>query len=252
MTEQFLRTELLIGKEKLKNLHKSRVVVIGLGAVGSYAVEALARCGIGHMCLIDCDVIEESNINRQLYALHSTVGQSKAEAARVRVLDIYPECKVEAEKMFVHHYSIGKVIAFKPDIVIDAVDSLNAKVNILAELHQRGIFVISSMGAALRTDPTKVRYGDIAETRGCPLARLVRQRLKRMGIASGIRCVYSTESVARSMEDLDTADAVPVSFEQGRKRNPLGSLPTLTGIFGLTIAHYAIQRLIDDFKVPVK
>jgi len=246
MSNIFKRTEMLIGKQGLKQLHHSRIAVIGLGAVGSYAVEALARSGVGHLCLIDCDVVDESNINRQLYALHSTIGRSKAELARERVLDIYPQCKVEAEKMFMHSYSIGRVIAFKPDLVIDAVDSLNAKVNILAELHRRRIPVISSMGAALRTDPLKIRCGDLAETRGCPLAKLVRRRLKRMGIRNGITCVYSTEAVVRPSDDAELCENEMTTFDQGRKRAPLGSLPTLTGIFGLTIAHDAIQRIIKS------
>ncbi len=245
MSEIFQRTELLIGSAKLERLRQSRVAVIGLGAVGSYAVEALARAGVGNLLLIDHDVIEQSNINRQLYALHSTLGMPKADLAADRVKDINPQCCVTAEKMFVDADSLELIFSFQPDVVVDAVDSLNAKVNILAGIYRQRIPVISSMGAALRTDPLLVRYGDISETRGCPLARLVRQRLKRMGINKGIGCVYSTENVALHAADQNLCDeTVPVS--QGRPRRPLGSLPTLTGIFGLTVAHYTIQRIIMD------
>ena len=248
MSKQFLRTELLIGKEKLARLHKSRVAVIGLGAVGSYAVEALARAGIGHLCVIDCDVINESNINRQLYALHSTVGRAKVELAKERILDIYPKCKVEGLQMFAHSYSIGRVMEFRPDLVLDAVDSLNAKAGILAELHTRGVPVLSSMGAALRRDPSKIKFGDISETRGCPLAKLLRKRLRHKGIKSGIACVYSTEETTGLFEEEAAAEegTEDTPFWQGRKRSPLGSLPTLTGIFGLTLAHYAIEFLVKD------
>lgn len=245
MSEIFQRTELLIGSAKLERLRQSRVAVIGLGAVGSYAVEALARAGVGNLLLIDHDVIEQSNINRQLYALHSTLGMSKADLAADRVKDINPQCCVAAEKMFVDADSLEHIFSFQPDAVVDAVDSLNAKVNILAGIYRQGIPVISSMGAALRTDPLLVRCGDISETHGCPLARLVRQRLKRMGINKGIDCVYSTENVAAYAEDQNFFDET-VSVSQGRPRRPLGSLPTLTGIFGLTVAHYTIQRIITD------
>jgi tRNA A37 threonylcarbamoyladenosine dehydratase len=245
MSEIFKRTELLLGKSKLAKLHKGRVAIIGLGAVGSYAVEALARAGVGQLLLVDCDVIDETNINRQLYALHSTIGRDKVELARERVLDINPDCKVEIEKMFAHSYSIGSVFAFQPDMIIDAVDSLNAKVNILAEIYRHKIPVISSMGAAVRKDPTKIRFDDISHTHGCPLASLVRKRLKKIGIHEGIQCVYSTEPVILN-EDAEEAEEVEVS--QGRKRKVLGSMSTITGIFGLTVAHHTIETLIGGFS----
>ena len=245
MSEIFRRTELLLGKEKLARLKKARVVVIGMGAVGSYAVEGLARAGISHLCLADCDSVDPSNINRQLYALHSTVGKKKVQLARERVCDINPGCRVKAIAIFAHHYSIGKILAFQPDLVIDAIDSLNAKVNVIAEIHTRGIPMISSMGAALKTDPSKIRTGDLFSTRGCALARVVRRRLRRLGIREGVRCVYSTEptgadALADPMQDSRASD-------QGRKRNVMGSLSTITGIFGLTVAHYAIEILIGGF-----
>ncbi|MEW5895945.1 MAG: tRNA threonylcarbamoyladenosine dehydratase [Candidatus Omnitrophota bacterium] len=251
MMKQFLRTELLLGKDRVRTLHHRKVAVIGLGAVGSYAVEALARAGVGNFFLVDCDVIEESNINRQLYALHSTVGQDKVQVARERVLDINPKCRVKVERIFMHHYSIGAVFAFEPDLIVDAVDSLNAKVSILAEIHRRGVPVISSMGAALRKDPSKIKFGDISHTWGCPLAKSVRKRLRRLGIREGISCVYSTEEVpalAEAEGGEETIESVEKPGEnfQGRPRRPLGSLPTVCGIFGLTVAHYAVELLIKE------
>jgi len=246
MSGTFKRTELLLGKEKLDRLKRARVAVIGLGAVGGYAVEGLARAAVGHLCLADCDVVDESNINRQILALHSTIGCKKVDLANDRVLDIHPACRVEAVEIFAHHYSIGKILSFQPDLVIDAIDSLNPKVNVLAELHARGVPVISSMGAALKTDPSRIHFGDLFSTRGCSLARVVRQRLRRLGIRHGIQCVYSTEPT-RGEALLSPEDGAGTSTEQGRRRNILGSMSTITGIFGLTIAHYAIEMLIGGF-----
>jgi len=248
MLNIFERTELLLGAHKLSQLKKARVAVIGLGAVGGYALEGLARAAVGHLCLADCDVVDPSNINRQILALHSTIGQKKADVARGRVLDINPSCRVQAVEIFAHHYSIGKILSFQPDLVIDAIDSLNPKVNVLAELHARGVSVISSMGAALKTDPTRIHFGDLFATRGCPLARVVRQRLRRLGIREGIPCVYSTESTGNESLACPFDGAAGSSTDQGRRRNILGSMPTITGIFGLTIAHYAIETLIGGFN----
>lgn len=245
MSKIFRRTELLIGKAKFKQLSKARVAVLGLGAVGSYAVEGLARAGVENLFLVDCDVVVESNLNRQLYALHSTIGKKKTILAQKRVCDINPECRVEVADMFAHHYSIGKVLAFKPDLVIDAIDSLNAKVNVVAEIYRRDVPIISSMGAALKTDPSKIHFGDVFATRGCALARVVRRRLRRLGINKGIMCVYSTQATA------DEALADPEEGDdpgQGRPRNVMGSLSTVTGIFGLTLAHHAIEFLIGGFE----
>jgi len=183
----------LIGKEALAKLKGARVAVFGLGAVGSYAVEALARAGIGFLRLVDCDVVRPSNINRQIFALESTLNRPKAEVAAERVLDINPACKVEAMHEFAGKSTISKLLEKPLDAVIDAIDSVSPKVELIAAAVHSGIQVVSSMGAATRMDPAAVRLGDISETDVCPLARYVRKRLRRRGITTGFRCVFSIE-----------------------------------------------------------
>ena len=242
--ERFYRTERLIGGEKLKQLLETRIAVIGLGAVGGYAVEGLARTGIGHLLLIDHDRISISNINRQIYALESTVGRPKAELARERVLDINPRADVTAHEFFVDTAGHETVIAWKPDIVIDAIDSLTPKAELLAGMYRRSVPVVSSMGAALRTDPGQIRTGDIFDTINCPLARKIRNMLKRRNVGRGIQCVYSLEIPEFTYIDPDMEECAEEPPARGRSRNLLGSLATVTGIFGLTLANLAIMTVL--------
>ncbi len=187
-------------------------------------------------------MIQPSNLNRQLYALHSTVGRPKAELAAERVRDINPACQVDARHLFVDRDSLPNVFAPPPDVLIDAIDSLGPKVNLLAAAHAAGVsLILSSMGAARRTDFRRVEIADIADTHDCPLARLVRKRLHRHGIRSGIRVVYSHEPVPEL--PLDTGGEEAPASQRGRPRAPLPSLPTLTGIFGLLLAHEAITHI---------
>jgi tRNA threonylcarbamoyladenosine dehydratase len=243
--DQFQRIELLIGERGLARLQAARVAVIGLGAVGSYATEALARAGIGHLRLVDFDVVAESNLNRQLYALHSTIGQPKAELARARVLDINPDCQVEALRVFVHADTMDEVLAGPPDLVVDAIDSYNPKLELLCALSARGIPAVSSMGAALRTDPTHIKLGRIADTKICPLARRLRKGLRQRDVTLDIPCVYSDELVDTSCIQEPDEDE-PRVIDRGRRRRTMGSLPTMTGIFGLTIANLALKMLLGD------
>jgi tRNA A37 threonylcarbamoyladenosine dehydratase len=242
--QRFSRIERFLGKEKLQKLHNSFVAVIGLGAVGSYAVEGLARSGIGRLLLVDFDKVNPSNINRQLYALESTVGKTKTEVARDRVLDINPRCQVEIKTVFVHTDTLPEIFAEKPDMVIDAIDSLTPKAELLTYCFQNNIPAFSSMGAALRTDPTLIRVADVFDVTDCPLGFQLRRRLRKKGVGRGINCVYSTEPVNF---DYHQPPAVPEPVEgiakRGRERNILGSLPTVTGIFGLTIANAVIRIL---------
>lgn len=240
--ERFFRTELLLGKEKLKKLHESKVTVIGLGAVGGYAVEALARSGVGNLRIVDFDVIKPSNINRHLWALTSTLGRKKVEVARERIYDIHPGCKVEALELFADNETLKVILDNKPDLVIDAIDSLNPKVQVLAACHRKKIPLISSMGAALRTDPFCISTGDLFEIKGCPLAGRIRKRLRKEGIQKGIFCVYSGQKQIPAAQE--PGDCVSESeYQRGRKRKPLGSMATLTGMFGLMVAHCAIELL---------
>ena len=221
------------------------MTVVGLGAVGGYALEGLVRAGIRHLRIIDHDTVQPSNINRQLLALETTIGRPKAEVARERVLAINSECRVEAMQLFAGEETLEQILEPRPDLLIDAIDSLNPKTQLLHGAYLSKIPVISSMGAALRTDPTLIRTGDLFETMNCPLAKHLRKRLRNRGVGEGIACVYSLEQVDFNYEmpsDDPVVGDTPYA-DRGRRRNILGSLPTVTGIFGLTIANQAIMRL---------
>lgn len=245
MEDRLARIRLMLGEERLERLKRSFVTVVGLGAVGSYAVEGLARSGVGRLRLVDFDVVRASNINRQLYALGSTLGRHKAELACERVLDINPHCRAERMNLFADEGTFNAILEGNPDLVIDAIDSLGPKAGLIAETVKRGLPLISSMGAALRTDPTAVRVGPLKEVKGCPLAAKVRSLLRKSGTHLDFTCVYSLEPVGE-LRGLREVDAETEYFEKGRRRAALGSLPTLTGIFGLAIANAAIQKLAAD------
>lgn len=243
--EQFRRIEMMVGEEGLARLQEAFVCVVGLGAVGSYAVEALARAGVGRLRLVDFDVVKESNINRQLYALHSTVGRAKVEVAVERVQDINPRCEIEGLKVFVHAETMDQVLEGPPDLIIDAIDSYAPKLELLCAVCERELPVISSMGAALRTEPGLVRVATIEQTQVCPLARRLRKGLRQRGVTTEIPCVYSDETVDKARvhppEELQEGEV-----ERGRRRRALGSLPTMTGIFGLTVANEGLRRVLGE------
>jgi len=245
--ERFIRTQRLLGAERFQLLQEKKVTVVGLGAVGGYVVEGLVRAGVCHLRLFDHDTVQPSNLNRQIIALETTLGRPKAEVARERVLAINSECKVDARQLFACDDTLDQILDPAPDLLIDAIDSLNPKTQLLQQAYLRQIPVISSMGAALRTDPTCIRAGDLFATSGCPLAKHLRRRLRRRGIDEGIPCIYSTEKINfdyRLSKEEAHGDDEP-SADRGRPRNVLGSLPTITGIFGLTIANLAIMRLSE-------
>ena len=253
MSDQFQRLEQMVGKAGLRRLQEAFVVVAGLGAVGSYAVEALARSGVGRLRLIDYDEVRPSNINRQLYALWNTVGRKKCELAVERVTAINPQCHVEALDLFVHVDTMPRVLAPTsegryPDYVIDAIDSLNPKLELVTALLASGLPFLSSMGAALRTDPTLVRIGPLREVTHCPLAAIVRKYLRRRDVSMDFDCIYSPEPVRHLRRDAVLPPEVSEEnfYPQGRKRASLGSLPTLTGIFGLTAANHVLLKLLGE------
>ena len=244
MTEDRLaRIRLLLGDEGVDRLKSSFVVVVGLGAVGSYAVEGLARAGVGRLRLVDFDILKTSNINRQLYALGSTIGRSKASVAAGRVLDINPDCRVEPLELFAASENFGAILDGGPDLVIDAIDSLGPKSYLIAETFRRKLPVISSMGAALRTDPGAVRVGPLSGTKGCPLAARLKYWLRKINVTPDFTCVYSVEPVGKLKKARQAVPDEKDIYERGRQRAALGSLPTVTGIFGLTIANAAILLL---------
>ncbi|MHB9038375.1 MAG: tRNA threonylcarbamoyladenosine dehydratase [Armatimonadota bacterium] len=244
--ERFCRIELMLGPDACARLREASVTVVGLGAVGSYAIEGLARSGVGRLRLVDFDKVVPSNINRQLYALTSTLGRPKCEVARERVLDINPDCKVESIHGFVDGETVTELIGECPGLVIDAIDSLNPKVELLSAVRAKEIPLISCLGAALRLDPTMIRIATIENVHHCPLGRAVRKRLKRRGVPIDFPCIFSDEPVpnplpiARPTSSLGEGHII----DRGRTRNTLGSMPTITGMFGLTAANLAIKILV--------
>lgn len=244
--ERFIRIIKLIGEKRFARLGACSITIVGLGAVGGQALESLARAGIGHFRLVDFDTIQPSNVNRQVLALTTNLGTAKVVAGRQRVEAINPDCTVEALELFAAEETMETILTPAPDLLIDAIDSLNPKIELLTSAFRRNIATISSMGAALRTDPAQIRYGDIFDSSGCPLAKHVRKRLRRRNVGRGIDCVYSTEPVDFEYQQAEPEDNAPAQASRGRKRNVLGSLPTLTGIFGHYIANQAILRLSDS------
>jgi tRNA A37 threonylcarbamoyladenosine dehydratase len=226
------------------------VTVVGLGAVGGYVVEGLVRAGVCHLRVVDFDTVQPSNLNRQLLALETTLGRPKAEVARERVLAINSDCRIEALQLFAGDDTLSRILEPEPDLLIDAIDSLNPKTQLLHEAYLRGIPTISSMGAALRTDPTLIRSGDLFTSSNCPLAKHLRKRLRRREVGEGIACVYSIEKIDfdYQLPEEERKTGETPHADRGRQRNVLGSLPTITGIFGLTIANQAIMHLsrIDE------
>jgi tRNA A37 threonylcarbamoyladenosine dehydratase len=248
-SEQFLRITRLLGEDAVQSLHTKKVVLVGLGAVGGMCLESLVRSGIGNLRIVDFDTVGITNLNRQILATYDTLGALKTEVARKRVLSINPECNLEVLSLFVQQETLDQILEGPVDLVIDAIDSLNPKCALLQEAYKRNIPVISSMGAALRRDPFLVRKADLMDTYGCPLARQVRSNLKKRGVGRGIEVVFSPELVRftyRKPEEEEHADFNEQIVDRGRRRNVLGSLPTITAIFGQQLAHLALSRLLDD------
>lgn len=232
MNDIYLRFESLIGKDTLLRLSGANVAIFGLGGVGSYTAEALARCGIGTMHLVDADVIEPSNINRQLYALHSTIGRKKTDIACERILDINPDIKLIKHSIFYLPDTADKVDLASCDYVVDAIDTVTAKIELILRCHQLGVPVISSMGTGNKLDPSRLMISDIYKTRVCPLAKVMRKELKKRDIPS-LKVVFSDE------EPLDS----------GMGRIP-GSCAFVPSVAGLMIASEVVKDILnEDFMV---
>lgn len=193
MKEQFSRTAQLLGNENVENLFDKHVIVFGVGGVGGYVVEALARSGVGKISIVDNDVVNESNINRQIIALHSTVGMQKVEVLKNRILDINPECQVFVHNQFFLPENSNDFDFSIYDYVVDAVDTVTAKLEIIKKSKESNVPVISSMGTGNKLNPMGFKVSDISKTKVCPLARVMRNELKKRGI-SKVKCVYSEEN----------------------------------------------------------
>lgn len=208
---QYARTELLLGEQGVDKLKKSRVAVFGLGGVGGYVVEALARSGVGALDLIDNDTVSLSNINRQIIALHSTVGKRKTEVMAARVKDINPDICVKTYDLFYLPERAGEVDFSAFDYVVDAIDTVSGKIEIIVQAKAHDVPVISSMGTGNKLDPTAFEVADIEKTSVCPLARVMRRELKKRGI-SGVKVVYSKEEAKPTLAvDENTGKAIPAS-----------------------------------------
>ena len=230
--EEWSRTAMVYGEWSVEKLSAARVAVFGVGGVGGFATEALARAGVGSIDVYDKDTVSLSNINRQIIALHSTVGRSKVDVIKERIEDINPDCKVRAFNVFYLPENADEFDLSGYDYIIDAVDTVSAKLEIISRAYKHGIPVISAMGAGNKTDPTLFRVADIKQTSVCPLARVMRRELKARGI-NKLKVVYSTETVVKSGE-ID-----PVSG----KMSP-GSLSFVPSVMGLIIAGEAIKDII--------
>lgn len=235
MDEQFSRTSLLLGEEAIERLRRSRVAVFGVGGVGGFAVEALARAGVGTLDLIDHDTVAASNLNRQIIALHSTIGMYKVDVAAERVHDICPETAVNAYKTFFTPETADSFDFTQYDYVIDAIDTVTGKLEIIMRADQANVPVISAMGAGNKLDPTAMRVADIYETSVCPLARVMRRELKKRGIRS-LKVVYSQEQAIAVSQDTDETSGAP------RKPVP-GSVSFVPSAMGLILAGEVIKGI---------
>ena len=236
MLEQFLRTEMLLGSEALTRLQSARVAVFGLGGVGGYAVEALARSGVGSLDLIDSDTVSVSNLNRQILATHSTVGMLKVDAARNRVLDINPACNVKTWPVF---YTPDTADAFdftQYDYIVDAIDTVTGKLALVERAHAAGTPIICSMGTGNKLNPAGFQVADISKTSFCPLARIMRRELRKRGI-DHVKVVYSQE------EALTPAVDAQELARTGKRQIP-GSTAFVPGAAGLILAGEVIRDLI--------
>ncbi len=243
MQDRLSRMRLMVGDKALQKLRKAHVMVVGCGAVGSYAIEALARAGVGHLTLVDFDQVSVTNINRQLFALSSTVGKKKVDVAKSRVQDISKDIKIDTLDLLVNAETLPNLLKIKPDFVVDAIDSLNPKCCLIEALVNVQIPFVSSMGAALKTDPTKIQVARMKKTINCPLAFFVRKRLRKRGVLMDFPVVYSPE-LTQDKSKLQLPEEA--NQESGRVRHEMGSFPTITGIFGLMCAHVVIQSLTKE------
>jgi tRNA A37 threonylcarbamoyladenosine dehydratase len=251
---RFSRTELLIGADGLSRLAGKHVMICGIGGVGSYAAEALGRAGIGTITLVDYDDICLTNINRQIHALTSTVGQHKVDAMATRLRDINPAADIIPVAEFFSQENADRLLTPPPDYVLDAIDHFTAKACLITVCRRQGIPVISSMGAANKLDPTKIEVADIGATRNCRMARSMRKILKASGITSGVQVVYSTElhreldpaSSSGCGTDCICPNRAEQTFRCEHRRVILGSSSFIPSIFGLTMAGIVINGLLEQ------
>ncbi|MFB6363626.1 ThiF family adenylyltransferase [Paenibacillus elgii] len=244
MLHQFSRTELAIGPEGLEVMKNSTVAVLGIGGVGSIAAEALARTGVGRIIMIDKDVVDITNVNRQIHALVTTVGQPKAELMRDRILQINPECDAVALRMFYTEETYEQLFQYPLDYVLDASDTISYKIHLIKQCLRRKIPLISSMGAANKMDPTRFQVADISKTSVDPMARVIRHKLRKEGIKKGVKVVFSTEEPIKPRVDV-TQRIVPENAPEIRKaQQPPASNAFVPPVAGLIMVSVAVRDLL--------
>ncbi len=243
MLNQYSRTELLIGKESLKKLNASKVAVFGIGGVGSFVVEGLARAGIGNFILVDSDNVSLSNINRQLIATYKTIGKLKVDVAKERILEINPEAKVEVFPEFFLPGENDKLIDKSINYIVDCVDTVTAKIGLVVKANELCIPIISSMGTGNKLDPTRFEVSDIYETSVCPLAKVMRKELKSRNIEK-LKVVYSKEEPIK----INDRDLLELESEPTNKRQIPGSISFVPSVAGLIIAGEVVKDIIKYKK----
>ena len=237
---RFQRTEALLGADSIDKLKNSSVAIFGIGGVGGYVTEALARSGVGHFLLVDSDDVDITNINRQIIALSSTVGRSKVEVMKERILDINDKADVEIRKCFYLPENAHEFDFSKYDYIVDAVDTVTAKINIISKAKECGVKIISAMGAGNKLDPTAFKVADISKTKVCPLAKVMRYELKKRGI-KGVKVVYSEEMPA--VTGMKATDEVNGDTASKRRAIP-ASIAFAPSVMGLIMASEVIKDLI--------
>ena len=234
------RTELLLGEEKLSQLAEANVLVVGVGGVGAYAAEMIVRAGVGKMTIADADVVSRSNINRQLVALHSTVGMAKGDVLAARLRDINPELQLTVVNRYIKDAETDALLdSDNFDYVVDAIDTLSPKLALIKGALDRGIPLVSSMGAGAKTDPTLMEIKDISKTHHCPLAHMLRKRLHKIGIRTGFRAVFSPEPIREG--------AMILCQEQNKKSN-VGTISYIPAMFGIGCASVVVRDLIGEMN----
>lgn len=236
MPNQFTRTEMLLGSEAVHKLKQCRIAVFGIGGVGGYTVEALARSGVGTLDLIDNDTVSLTNINRQIIALHSTVGMNKTEAAKKRLLDINPNIKINTYNTFFTPENSGEFNFSQYDYIVDAIDTISGKIELAVQADKANVPIISSMGAGNKLDPTRFEVSDIYKTSVCPLARVMRRELKKRNIRK-LKVVYSKEEALSPKCESDE--------DSGMKRQTPASIAYVPSVVGLIIAGEVINDIIS-------
>lgn len=230
------RTEILLGEDKTNRLRAAHILVVGLGGVGAYAAEMLCRAGVGRMTIVDADTVQPTNLNRQLPALHSTIGQSKAEILAERFKDINPRIKLTVLPVYLKDDNIPELLNSADfDFIVDAIDTISPKCFLIYHALRKGLKIVSSMGAGAKTDITQIRFADLWETYHCGLSKAVRKRLQKLGMKRKLPVVFSTEQAH--------PDAIILTDDERNKKSTAGTVSYMPAVFGCYLAEYVIRKI---------